>query len=226
MLQEFIELTLEHYFLIIYGITWFFSVFNYKKYFDVALKYFPILIAYTFFNELLGVLVKMEEFALFSEYSSSNALVYNIYAAVFFPYFFFVYWKLIKNKSYRNWVKYLAVSSIIIIIANSIFINPLIKALHFAIVYCSLSLVCSIIFYELDKKDKEVLFSEKQNLMRWVSLGLLIFYSIFPLIFLINYFNPYFWLKYNLGSLQKILIVIMYLLFCLGFFFSRRRAFR
>jgi len=55
MLQEFIEFIKEDYFLIVYGITWFFSVINYKKYFDTVLKYFPILIAYTFLNELFGL---------------------------------------------------------------------------------------------------------------------------------------------------------------------------
>ncbi|MDT0622259.1 hypothetical protein [Croceitalea vernalis] len=226
MFQEFMEFILNRYFLIVYGITWFFSVANYKKYFDTILKYFPILIAYTFFNELLGALVIHERFALFSKFSEANALVYNIYAIIFFPYFFFIYWKLIENKKYKNFVKYIAISAIAAIIINSLFFNPLIKALYFAIAYCSIVLVFCIILYELGKKTKTIGYPEKYNLLRWVSAGLIIFYSIFPVIFLIRFFNPIIWADYNLGPIQKILIIVMYLLFCIGFHLSKRRAFR
>jgi len=226
MSQEFIEFISKHYFLVIYGITWFFSVANYKKYFDTVLKYFPILIAYTFLNELLGTLVLLEEFALFAKYSAKNALVYNIYSIIFFPYFFFVYWKLIENSYYKNWIKYLALTTILSVLINSSFTNPLIEPLYFTIVYASIILVICITFHALDKKNKGSWNFEKYNLIRWISTGLIVFYTIFPIIFLINFFNKYLWIKYNLGAFQKILIVIMYVLFCIGFSISRRRSFR
>lgn len=226
MPQEFIEFIQNHYFLVIYGITWIFSAIYYKKYFDTYLKYFPILIAYTFFNELLGTLISLDEFALFSKFSTANALIYNIYSIVFFPYFFFIYWKINSNRKYKAWIKYLSTIAITAIIINSFFFNPLIKALYFAIAFCSIVLVLCIIFYELDKKTKTTSYPEKYNLLRWISGGLFLFYSIFPIIFLIRFFNLDYWIDYNLGTIQKILIVLKYLLFCIGFHLSKRPAFR
>lgn len=227
MYQEFIGFLKQNYFLVVYGITWFFSVSYYKKYFDTVLKYFPILIAFTFLSELLGYLVvSSDKFALFSKFSSHNALVYNIYSIIFFPYFYFIYWKLIENSYFKNWIKYLALTTILSVLINSSFTNPLIEPLYFTIVYASIILVICITFHALDKKNKWSWNFEKYNLMRWVSTGLIVFYSIFPIIFLMNFFNKYLWIKYNLGNFQKILIVIMYVLFCIGFSISRRRSFR
>ncbi len=227
MPEEYIGFLKQNYFLLVYGVTWIFSVYHYKKYFDTILRYFPILIAYTFFNELLAFLVQSSnQFALLTRFSSSNAIVYNIYSLVFFPYFYFVYWKLIKNKKYKRWIKYLFLAVLSSFIINSFFKNPLVNALYLPIAFAAIVLVTSIVLYQLDKKDRWQFNLEKHNLVSWVSLGLFCFYLIFPVIFLINYFHLYFWAKFNLGTLQKGLIVIMYLFFCMGFMVSKRSAFR
>ncbi|MEM6540217.1 MAG: hypothetical protein AAF634_03605, partial [Bacteroidota bacterium] len=66
------------------------SVFHYRKYFDTVLRYFPLIIAYTFFNELLGNVIRYNEnFAFRTESTDSNQIIYNIYIIIFFLFFFF-----------------------------------------------------------------------------------------------------------------------------------------
>jgi len=80
--------------MIIYVDTLFISLTTYEKYYNTALKYFPIIIAYTFFNEELGYLVRTyDEISFFQniKYSNFNDVIYNIYAIIFFCFFYFVY---------------------------------------------------------------------------------------------------------------------------------------
>jgi len=59
-----------------------------------------------------------------------------------------------------------------------------------------------------------------------ISLALLLFYSIFPVIYIIGYTDYDTWLKYELRSVLNKLIVIMYNRFIFGLLKGRRLAFR
>lgn len=216
----------DNYFLAVYGVTWFISVAHYRKYFDTGLKYFPMLIAYTFFNELLGYFIRYsEDFAFFNNRQFANDIIYNVYDVVFFSFFYFLYWKLIQRADFKNTVKYLGITVLMAFIISCFFQNPLIMALFYATSYASVVLVICIILYQ-SGKEKTVPSQEKYNLMNWVSLGLIIFYSIFPVIFLIGFLKHDIWVEYELGLVHKVLIIIMYVIFSMGFIVSRRRAFR
>ncbi|MEM9361991.1 MAG: hypothetical protein AAGA43_05105 [Bacteroidota bacterium] len=67
---------------------------------------------------------------------------------------------------------------------------------------------------------------DKNNLMFWTTLGLVVFYFFFPILFLIGYLHYETWVLYDFKLVLKILITLMYALFCVGFVFSQRRAFR
>lgn len=228
MTEELIQFLKHNYFIIVYGITWIVSVIYYKKYFDTPIRFFPMIIAYTFLNELLGYIIgTSKEFVFFNKYEYANDILYNIYSLIFFPYFYYIYWKLVKSLKRKKLIKFLALSFLLFFVFNCFFQNPLIQVLIFAVVFASFILVVIISIYLKEIKEFEIKWEfQKYNLMTWISFGLLSFYFFFPLIFLINFFDSYFWIKYNLGTIQKILIIIMYLLFCIGFHFSKRRAFR
>jgi len=227
MFEQFFQFIKHHYFLAVYCITWLVSVKYYKKYFDTALRFFPIIIAYTFFTELLGFLIgTSEKYVFFSKLESSNDIIYNIYGLVFFSYFHFVLWKLTNKKTYKKVISTLWIISLSSFIVNSFFQNPLTRILFHATSLAALMLVIAVLIYWLDKKSEWSWKIYKYNLMTYISGGLFIFYSVFPFIFLANFLKYDFWVKYNLGTIHKSLIVIMYSLFCFGFYISHRKTFR
>jgi hypothetical protein len=227
MFEEFSKFISHNYFLIVYGITWIISVVYYRKFFDTILKYFPILIAYTFFNELLGYMIGIsDQYAFFSKYENANDLIYNIYTLIFFPFFYYSYWKMTQSKKRKNVIKYLSILTILVFAINTFLQNPLIMVFYYSIVFASIVLVICILIYWIDKKEDWVWSREKYNLMTWISIGLFVFHLFFPAIFLITFLDSAIWQEYYLGYVHKVLIIIMYSLFCIGFIISRRRAFR
>lgn len=226
-MKEFIDFINDNYFLIVYGIAFICSIISYNKYFDTVLKYFPILIAYTLLNEFLGFMIGTSENYAFSEkYMFANDFIYNIYTLIFFPFFYYCYYKLNSNLKFRKVILLLGISFLIFFFLNCFFQNPFLKVYYYSIAYASGILVICILLYFLDKRESWNIRIEKKNLMFWISLGLFVFHLLFPIIFLVSFLNFELWIKFKLGAIQKILIVLMYITFSLGFIKSSRRAFR
>lgn len=227
MLQEFIEFSKEHFNILLYAITLITSIWHYKKYYDTALKYFPIIIAYTFFNELLGYFIRYTDtFAFFSSESYNNEIIYNLYMLVFFGFFYHIYWILISNKKFKKGIVYISILGLISFAINSYFYNPINWLLYYTWSLASIGLLICIVLYWIDKRENWKWKYERFNLMTWVSIGLFLFYIFFPIIFIIGYDYVQLFEKLHLRTVLRILIVIMYLLFCIGFVKSHRRAFR
>ena len=226
MLQELNEFFREHFNIIVYLITLIIAVRHYRKYFDTELKFFPVIIAYTFFNELLGYFIRYSEnFAFFNEFTSANDLIYNIYALIFFGYFYFVYVKLISKVKHKRLVKAFSILVFVVFFINAIFMNPLRISLYYALSLASFVLAFTIVLYFKSRNEWRWKL-ERHNLVTWVSIGLFFFYLIFPFFYLIGYLKPQVWYEYNLQIILRINIVIMNILFCIGFIVSHRRAFR
>ena len=88
MSQKLIEFFSEQYILIVYLVALIVSILHYKKYYDTLMKYLPIIIAYTFFNELLGYFIRYtDDFAFLSTETKNNEIIYNLYQLIFFIFF-------------------------------------------------------------------------------------------------------------------------------------------
>lgn len=225
------EITLffkESYFVLGYGMALVVALITYRKYFDTVLKYFPILIAYTFFNELLGYFLRYyPDFSLFSDFlkNSQNDIIYNIYCLVYYGFFYTVYWKLNSNVKFKKWIKIGAFITLSSYVVSAFFQNPLEINLFYAtsigswiLAYCTL-----LYFYDKVLNGKKII--QPNNLMFWISLGILIFYTIFPILYLTGYLRFETWVSYNLLTVLRILIVVMYIIFIIGFLKGRRRTF-
>lgn len=218
----------ENYFLIVYGATLLISLYKYRTYFDTILKYFPILIAYTFLNELLGYLIKNHPgYSFFKDlnYSSINEVIYNIYGIVFFAFFYYVYWRIISKHEYKKKILIAAVVAFLSYLLSCFFQNPIKTNLFYATAVSSCILIFCILLYFNNKRINNENIIQPFNLMFWVSLSLLIFYSIFPFLFLIGYLDYETWGKYQLLTVLRILIITMYSILNIGFLKSVRRAF-
>lgn len=229
MKQEIIQFFKESYFVLAYGFALVVAIITYRKYFDTVLKYFPILIAYTFFNELLGYFLRYyPNFSLFTDFikNSQNDIIYNIYYVIYYGFFYFVYWKLNSNTKFKKWIRIGALITMFSYMVSAFFQNPLEINLYYASAIGSWILVFCIILYIYDKYLKGEKIVQSNNLMFWISLGLLIFYIIFPILLLIGYLDIELWEEYHLRTVLRILIVIMYSIFTIGFLKGSKKAFK
>ncbi len=229
MIEDLLNFLLGHYSIVAYLVALIFSILFYRKYFDTELKYFPILIGYTFFNELLGYFVRYTDgFSFFSkkELLSANDLIYNIYEIIFYSFFFYIYWSLAKQRRHKTIIVCFFTIIVLSYVINSLFENPIHVLLYWASAIASIMLFITSILHlqELRKMQKWEI--RKYNLMFWVSLSIAIFYFFFPILSIIGFKNYELWQQLHLRTVLRILIVIMYSLFIIGFLWSRRRAFR
>lgn len=217
----------EFFFIPIYIVTLLVAMLNYKKFFDTALKHFPLLIAYTFFNELLGSFIRYNEsFAFFPETTNSNQIIYNIYIVVFFLYFFNVYRKMIEDIKIKKFIKWGSVIMLLAYLINSFFQNPFMSDLIYANAIGSWLLVAWGVIYLKNLDPPYKWNRDKRNLMFWTTVSLIVFYFFFPILFLVGYLHFETWVLYKFKLVLKVLITLMYALFCIGFIASHQKSFR
>jgi hypothetical protein len=151
-------------------------------------------------------------------------IIYNIYQLIFFLFFYRVYHRALKKESHKKWVKYGSYLCILAYIVNSIIANPLHNRLSYAHIVGSFILIFILVLYFLEKKSEESFYPQKHNLLFWVSMGLLTFYLIFPLVLIFGNISidVQFYLRRTLLSL----IGIMYGCFIIGLLAGKRKAFR
>ncbi len=229
MVEIFLHFIKEHFYIPLYLFTWTIAVYRYRRYFDTVLKYLPILIIYTFFTELLGYFVKHhDDFQFFSDerYDWHNVIIYTIYQIVFFVFFYWIYWKTIINETLKKIIKYGAIISIISYLISAFFQNPLHEQLNYAHATGSVVLVIALIFYFKEKSHEDFPYSQKNNLLFWVSIGLFIFYVLFPFILLSDYLKFDVSIQFHLRTVLLTAIVLMYSFFIIGLLLGKRQAFR
>ena len=214
-----------YYFLVFYGITLVASIISYPKYYDTVLKYFPILITYTLLCELLGVLIRdSENFQIFygQDYSNHNALIYNVFDIVFYLYFFYVYYKVISKSKSRKFIILGVCSFVIISLINPFFQDIRILPQSYAILIGSIFLIGSILCYFYELRLRKRILKSNRNLLFWISIGLLIFYSPYPILISDWFWDARTYKKYHLSDIHLALIALMYLCFLIGFLRMRK----
>lgn len=225
-----LEILKSNLFLPLYAITWVFSIIKLPKYFDSTLKYLPIIIGYTLFTEILGAFVyNIEDFTFFSEdkYSSYTLLIYNLYDLIFFPFFYYVYWKSISNNTIKEVIKYGGMLFILAIIINSFIVNPLKYELWYAYVVGALLLIFSTLAYLNSLRFKSTFSRLSTNLLVWVSIGLLIFHLGYLPITVFKNAHPELTTQdyVNVRKVHVGLIFALYGCFLIGFMRMKRYKF-
>ncbi len=223
MIEEF----LDKYFVVIYGITLLAALFKYSRYYDTPFKFLPILILYTFLNELLGGLVRQNsQFSLFinDSYSWYNMIIYNIYIIVFYLYFYYLYRHYIENEKHKKLIVYGGALFILIALINPFVQDFRFEGQAFAYVLGGIVLItCSMYYFNGRRKNSKLIF-EKTDLLSWISLGLILFYLGYLPIKILRYYNAMEGISEDsyVRKTHLSLIIIMYGCFILGFLFMRR----
>tara|TARA_R110002051_G_scaffold170841_1_gene241427 strand:- start:15291 stop:15989 length:699 start_codon:yes stop_codon:yes gene_type:complete len=217
-----VDVFLENSFVLFYGLALILALVHYPKYFDTPLKYYPILLMYTFLNEALGYLIsKGFEFnPLFSElYSDNNVVFYNSYSFIYFIYFLYVFHSFISSKTHKKQILILGFGFIVISILNSFLQDFLLKPQIYAYIYGGLALSYSIVLYL--KENKGILRRKiiKLSLLFWISVGLLIFHIGYTPIKIYYTFSSFsdLDLYYSLRRVHLTLVGVMYCFIIYGF---------
>jgi len=214
-------------FILLYGCVLILAITRYRKYYDTPLKYFPIFILYTFINETLGGIIRLNQnFSLHISdfYLDNNWMIYNIYDIVVHLYLFYAFWSFINNKKYKKFILYGSVLYILVSIINLFFQNFMLQPQTYAYTTAGLVLICVILFYYLNQKSDSRPFFGNRDLLSWIGAGLLIFYSGYLPIIFIRFYNTLLHVDESI-YLRKIhlsLIIIMYICFIIGFIKMKR----
>lgn len=223
MAPSIFEFVKENYSLVFYAIALLLAIVRYRRYFDSLLKYFPIIIAYTLITETLGLLIRVNDdlqIVYLDGYSFYNQLIFNIFDIIFFLYFFYVYRNAVSDIKFKKLIQYGALLFIISCIINPFLHNFLLYPQMLASTVGSVVLIFSIVLFFIGKKTIANV-PNRQNLLFWISVGLLFFYTLYPLILLIGYFDYGLYQKLHVRAIHHVLIVTMYLCFILGFILMR-----
>ncbi len=223
-----IDLLLETAFIPFYGAVVALALWRYPKYYDTPLRFFPVLLMYTFLNELLGYITRTNDSVILllrDIYQTNNWIIFNIYNIIFFIFFFYVFRQYIADVKRKKWILWGAFLFITTTILNVFFQSFVtLPQLYAYIVGAAVMLCCILFYYEHLMKTEGVYFLNR-DLLSWVGAGMLLFYCGYVPIKPIRYY-------YALRDIAEIpvvrrihllLIILMYSLFAIGFIRMRRR---
>jgi len=218
----------SNYFIVFYFVVLIVSIIKYRNYFDTALKLFPIYLAYTLITELLGYfIITFEEFSFFEDeaYSWNNVVIYNLYAVLTFIFYCWIYYQIIKKSSYKKYIKWGGLSILFSYVLSGYFQGILQTGLFYSDLIASIFVLFMIGLYFKERRNPDKSFIEPYNLMFWVSIGLFVFHTFFPILYTTGFLKPEIWIKYHFRDLLKALIMISYSFFLIGLVLGKRKAF-
>ena len=148
-------------------------------------------------------------------------MIFNIFDIAFFLYFYFIFWNILSSSKFKKWTKYGAILFIISSIINPFFHDFVLYPQLLATSVGSMILIGCILLYFKELRTNAYT-PNVHNLLFWISIGLLIFYSLYPFILLVGYFNYELYQKFHMHQIHHVLIAAMYSCFIIGFLLMQR----
>lgn len=219
---------IENLFVALYGVTLILSLYRYPKYFDTKLKYLPILFLYTFLNEFLGGIIRSyEEFSIISKeiYQDYNWLIYNLYMVIFYLYFYYIFHSYVESKRQKANIFYGTIFFVIACMVNA-FVEDFSKMPQtYSYVIGGLVLLYCIYLFFKKFFALENDFKIKENILFWLSSGLLLFYVGYLPIKIIRHIHTTQGITPEpiVKRVHLLLIIFSYSLFIIGFLRMKKR---
>lgn len=226
--MELLDTILENTYKPLYALTLLIALIKYPRYYNTPLKFFPVLLMYTFLTETLGYITKnYEEYriSIYSAFVDHNVIIYNIYNLVFFSYFLYVYWRCIDNQKFKQYIIYGGIFFYVVALINSFFQSFKLESQLFTYIAGGLLIsYCAILFF-LENRNGRERTGYMQTALKWISAGLLIFYVGYIPIRASRYYNYLYRVEeyVHLRRIHIILICLLYLCFIIGLLRMRRR---
>ncbi|MAN59643.1 MAG: hypothetical protein CMC08_07390 [Flavobacteriaceae bacterium] len=193
------------------------SIIYWPKYRKTPLRWLPIILVYVFLLELYAI-------EIYYKYLGYNALFYNVYNISFFLYLYYVFHQYIREPRYRNWI--VAGSTIFIAasVLNVFFEDFQTRPQLLAYIVGACLLIFYIILYYIEILSTNKVLNLRQNLLFWISVGLLLFYvGYLPIKLTRTYFSSHDNLFMTLQFVHWLLIIIMNGCFTIGFIWTRKK---
>jgi len=219
-----LELIQNNYFFLLYFVALVLSILQYRKYYDTALKYLPILITYTVLSEVLGFAVRnFDEIQIvfIEEYEYYNTLIFNIFDIILYLYFLSIYHIFFISKTYKKFAKLGVYLFIITSVLNLFLQNFYVEPQNWAIIIGSFFItVCAFIYLTQLKNDKRIL--STTNLLFWISIGIIFFHLFYPLTMYILSFKYELYTNLKIAQFHYFSIAVLYTCFIIGFIKVKR----
>lgn len=193
----------------------------YYKYKKSTLKYILILLWLIVLNEQLATYMGRNRVWLFE--GRYNYWIYNIMTPIKTLLILWVYVLSLKTRKYSLWIKRFVVSYTIVFFVNILFIQNFFTSAqsNSKILGATFIVLCTIFYFlELLRSEKIMVFHKQ--LLFWISIGLLIFYSgTIPITLAFSYYSHLSYI-HSIYLINFILGIVMYLLFTFGFIWSKK----
>lgn len=193
----------------------------YFKYKESPVKFILMFLWLIVFNEQMGDYMGRNKIWLYQD--NYNYWIYNVIRPFKTLLIFFIYFKTLKTKMYVLWIKRFMIIYCIIYPINILFIQDFFTNIqsNTMVLGALFTVICTIFYFiELLRSEKIIVFHKQ--LLFWISIGLLIFYSgTIPLILAHEYYAHFNYI-HSIFLIIYILGIVMYLLFSFGFIWSRK----
>jgi len=219
-----IELLSNNYFFLLYFAALLLSILRYRQYYDTILKYLPVLIAYTVLSEVLGFAVRnFDEIQIVykEEYYYYNTLIFNIFDIIFYLYFLSIYRKVLVSNIRKKFVKLGILLFIVVSVINLFLQNFYVDPQNYAIIVGSLFTVASAFIYLLQLQKDNVI-QKTNNLLFWISIGIIFFHLCYPLTMYILSFKYELYTNLKIAQFHYFSIAVLYTCFIIGFIKVKR----
>ncbi|QGY44365.1 hypothetical protein GM418_12070 [Maribellus comscasis] len=216
MKVEFLDIVLGYLVLVIQVAVAVIAVVKYQAYKNTPLKYISIILIYTAINEIIGSL------NIYS--NNNNVLIYNIYNVIYFLFFYNAFWFSITKEKYRNWIVACVGIFVLASVVNPFFQNFITESQLLAYVVGACALLFCIILYYIEILSTSKVLLIRQDILFWISVGLLLFYVGYIPIKLTRVFFEYQDNVYlALRIVHRILILILNACFIIGFLWMKKK---
>lgn len=214
---EEIDIILRNAAVILEGLAAFIAILFYRKYKHTSLRFFSLILVYVFLNEVTAGMIH--------RYLGSKInLLYTIYNIIFFLFFYYVFWNFVKKPNFRKLIKIAAIVYILACIINPFYQDFIIRPQLFAYVVGACLLIFCIILYYIEILSTSRILLINQELLFWISIGLLLFYVGYLPIKLTRHYSATDANEFvTLIVVQLILTIIMNGCFIFGFLWTKKK---
>lgn len=154
--------------------------------------------------------------------SKSIIIIIQLFSIFFISSFFYVFYHIIKNSLCKKVIKYGSVVFVLTCTINLFVQDFYVDPQNYAIIIGAIILLYAVLNYLYNTFSKKHKLLLHNNLLFWISIGILIFYTFYPISMYILIYHYDFYNEYNLSVFHHAIIGVLYSCIIIGFMLMKR----
>lgn len=154
--------------------------------------------------------------------SKSIIIIIQLFSIFFISSFFYVFYHIIKNSLCKKVIKYGSVVFVLTCTINLFVQDFYVDPQNYAIIIGAIILLYAVLNYLYNTFSKKHKLLLHNNLLFWISIGILIFYTFYPISMYILIYHYDFCNEYNLSVFHHAIIGVLYSCIIIGFMLMKR----